>query len=182
MPIVIEVPEIHLFDERTMEFVDLKPRKLTFEHSLVSISKWEAKWHKPYLSDNKSQGMTPEQFVSYLECMCMTSNVPKETFKFMPQDCLKSIMDYINDSMTATWFSEDNKPKGRQKVLTSEVIYSKMIMLNIPVEFQKWHLNRLMVLIRVCAEENSPPKKMSKKEILDRNRRLNATRRKNGKG
>lgn len=176
----LAIPKIDLWDEKKEEFYSIKPQVLQFEHSLVSISKWESKWHKPFLSKLKKDEKTKEQVESYYECMCMTSNVDPLTFKYMPQSCRKEIENYISDSMTATWFSEKENQKHSSRIVTSELIYCWMISLGIPVEFQKWHLNRLMTLIRVCNSENSQGKKMSQNEIYKRNRALNEARRKAG--
>ena len=116
--------------------------------------------------------------------MTITQNVNPEIYKYLSRDNLKQINDYIDAPMTATWFSEDKNKTGNNKQITSEIIYYWMIAFNIPFECQKWHLNKLMTLIRVCDIKNQPPKKRSQKEIMSRNAALNAARRKrlNSKG
>jgi len=165
-----------LFNENTQEFISLKnPVTLTLEHSLVSISKWEAKWKKSFLSTNNK---TREETIDYVKCMTLTQGVDPSAYYFLSNQDIKKIDEYINDPMTATTFSEKETGKGRlPKVITSEQIYSWMVMYNIPFECQKWHLARLMVLIRICANANAPQKKMSTKEILSRNSSLNQARR-----
>lgn len=170
----ITIPARETFNEITQEFVTIKEQHLQLEHSLVSISKWESKWRKPFLSDkNKSN----EEIIDYIRCMNITQNVDPNVFLFLTNSNLKEINDYIDSPMTATWFNESNKKTNRE-IITSEIIYYWMISLNIPFECQKWHLNRLLTLIKVCSEKNAPSKKMSKREIMTRNKALNEARRK----
>ena len=177
----ITIPATELWDESKEEFINIKEQTLQLEHSLVSLSKWESKWCKPFLS---KQEKTQEQIIDYVRCMTITQNVNPEIYKYLSRDNLKQINDYIDAPMTATWFSEDKNKKGNDKQITSEIIYYWMIAFNIPFECQKWHLNKLMTLIRVCDIKNQPPKKRSQKEIMSRNAALNAARRKrlNSKG
>ena len=177
----ITIPAIEQWDEINEQFINTKEQKLSLEHSLVSLSKWEAKWCKPFFS---KQEKTQEQIIDYVRCMTITQNVNPEIYKYLSRDNLKQINDYIDAPMTATWFSEDKNKKGNNNQITSEIIYYWMIAFNIPFECQKWHLNKLMTLIRVCDIKNQPPKKRSQKEIMNRNAALNAARRKrlNSKG
>lgn len=169
----ITIPESDYYDEAHERFVTSKKQTLKLEHSLVSLSKWESKWKKPFLSDKPK---TWEETIDYVRCMTITQNVNPDAYYAISESGLERIQEYINDSMSATWFRKDtNRPSRR--IITSEVIYSQMITLGIPVDFEKWHLNRLMTLIRVCSEENAPKKKMSNKEILRQNRALNNIRR-----
>lgn len=172
----ITVPGTELYDEVHNEFITIKEQTLTLEHSLVSLSKWESKWHKPFLSKD---GLTTEQTIDYIRCMTITQNVPPITYKLITNDNIKEVENYINDPMTATWFSEDKKGKGaNREIVTAELIYYWMIALQIPIKCEKWHLNRLLTLVRVCNVKNAPPKKMGKKAIMNRNAALNAARRK----
>ena len=167
-----------LFDEENNEFITIKEQQLQLEHSLVSISKWESKWHKPFLG-NKTK--TDEETLDYIRCMTLTKNVDPNVYITLSSDTIEQITKYIYDSMTAAWFSEDNNKKSSSyEVITSEIIYYWMITLNIPVEFQKWHLNRLLTLVRVCNEKNAPPKKMSRQEIMSRNKAINEARKRAG--
>ena len=169
----IKVPKGEYFNNTTQEFIEIKETELTLEHSLVSLSKWEQKWHKPFLSrENK----TNDELIDYVRCMSLTQNVNPEVFKFLSTSNLEEINNYINDSMTATTFSENEK-KGSREIITSEIIYYWMITLQIPFECQKWHLNRLLTLIKVCNIKNQPGKKMSTRDIMSRNKALNAARR-----
>lgn len=170
----IVIPEREFFDENRNEFVYSKPQELTLEHSLISISKWESKWHKPFLDEKRQK--TDEEFIDYVRCMSLVS-LPDEVFENISERNKAEILVYINDSQTATWFSEDKTPPPSNKIITSEVIYSWMIQNEIPFECQKWHLNRLLTLIRVCSIENMPAKKMSPMSILSQNASLNKMRR-----
>jgi hypothetical protein len=172
----ITIPKQELWDEETEEFIHIPETKLQLEHSLISLKKWESKWHKPFL---EKKDKTEEELLDYIRCMTLTQNVNQEIYKYIPQSTFKEILDYIEDPMTATWFSKnENSSKGKKKeTITAEVIYYWMITLQIPVQFEKWHLNQLMTLIRVVNAKNTQPKKMSAREQLARNARLNKERR-----
>ena len=178
----ITIPAIEMFDEQKQEFVSTKEQTLCLEHSLVSLSKWESKWHKPFLS---KEPKTNEETLDYIKCMTITQNVDPNIYLCLTRENIEQVNQYIEDPMTATWFSEESKrgASGREQT-TSELIYYWMIALNIPFECQKWHLNRLLTLIRVCNIKNQPPKKMSRRDIMSRNSAINAARRKkyNSKG
>lgn len=163
-----------LYDERTEEFISSKDTVLQLEHSLVSLSKWESKWHKPFLNDREPK--TDEEMTDYIRCMTITQNVDPSVYYALSTENIMEIKEYMEDKMTATWFSDKNNPKSRQKQVTAELIYYWMISLEIPFECQKWHLNRLLTLIRVCNIENAPKKKMKQSDILRQNAALNAKR------
>lgn len=169
------------WDERTQEFVSTKEQTLKLEHSLVSLSKWESKWHKPFIGKND---LTTEETISYIQCMTVTPNVDPSVYYRLSDQNVSDILVYINDPMTATTINNRGNTGSSREQVTSELIYYWMIALNIPVEFEKWHLNRLLTLIRVCEIKSTPPKKMSKGEIMKRNAQLNAERRRrlNSKG
>lgn len=171
----ITIPAVELWDERKQEFVITKEQTLQLEHSLVSISKWESKWCKPFLS---KQEKTFEETLDYIKCMTITQNVDPEVYNYLTNKNIEEINEYINAPMTATYFSDEKNSKPSREQVTAELIYYWMIAFNIPFECQKWHLNRLLTLIKVCNIKNQPPKKRSKKEIMSRNAALNAARRK----
>lgn len=169
-------PGIELWDEEREEFINtpgFKGQKLQLEHSLVSLSKWESKWNKAFLTKVEK---TPEETLDYIKCMTLTQNVSPEAYNYLTEENIKQINDYIAAPMTATYLSEDKSSKGSREVVTSELIYYWMIALNIPFECQKWHLNRLLTLVKVCNVKNAPPKKMSKRALMSRNASLNAAR------
>lgn len=172
----ITIRPFELWDEVKQEFISYKKAQvLQLEHSLISISKWEQKWHKAFLSKNDK---TYEETIYYIQCMTLTQNVDPISYYFISDDDMNRINEYISDSMTATFFMEDKKPARSSEVVTSELIYYWMIALGIPFECQKWHLNRLLTLIKVCQIKNAPPKKRSKRDIMAQNAALNAARRK----
>ncbi len=171
----ITIPAVELWDERKQEFVTTKEQTLQLEHSLVSISKWESKWCKPFLS---KQEKTFEETLDYIKCMTITQNVDPEVYNYLTNKNIEEINKYIDAPMTATYFSDEKNSKTSREQVTAELIYYWMIALNIPFECQKWHLNRLLTLIKVCNIKNQPPKKRSRKEIMSRNAALNAARRK----
>ena len=162
------------WDEKTEQFVDGKTQTLQLEHSLVSLSKWESKWEKPFFSKaDKSY----EEILDYIKFMTISKNVDPSVYSHLSRDNIREINEYIEAPMTATTFAKDKNQSKSREIITSELIYYWMIALNIPFECQKWHLNRLLTLIRVCNIKNSPPKKMSKRDLASRNAQLNAARR-----
>lgn len=172
----ISIPDTEMWDEQKQEFINVKATTLTLEHSLVSISKWESKWCKHFLNNSDKK---PEEILDYFRCMTLTQNVDPNVYYVIPQEELKKINDYMEAPMTATTITE--APGGgrgnSREIITSELIYYLMIAYNIPFECQKWHINRLLMLIRVCEAKNSKQKKMSKAETLRQNKALNAARR-----
>lgn len=176
--ITIPAVEREDFNEDTNEFLYTtvsKEQTLQLEHSLVSLSKWESKWCKAFLG---KQDKTDEEILDYVKCMTLTQNVNPEVYNHLTAENYKQINEYIEAPMTATYFTDDRQGRNSREVVTAELIYYWMIAYNIPVDFQKWHLNKLLTLIRVCNVKSSPPKRMSKREIMKRNAALNAARRK----
>ena len=172
----IEIPlSPEAWDEKNEVFVEPKIQVLQLEHSLVSLSKWESKWCKAFLSKAPK---TAEETLDYIKCMTVTPNVDPDVYNHLTVENVQEVNKYIEAPMTATCFSDKKSGKSNSEVVTSELIYYWMIALTIPFECQKWHLNRLLTLIQVCNIKNAPPKKMSKREIMSRNSALNAARRK----
>lgn len=169
--LTIKIPGREIYDEVNNLFITIKPCELSMEHSLVSISKWESKWNIPFLDKEEK---TQEQYIDYFKCMTLTKNVDPNVYMNLTPKNIKEINDYISAPMTATTFTKSqNKPS--RDIITSEVIYYWMIALQIPMECQRWHLNRLLTLIEVCERKNNP-KKMSKRAIAEQNAAINATR------
>lgn len=171
----ITIPSAEQWDELKQEFTSTKEQRLQLEHSLVSLSKWESKWCKAFLT---KQEKTFEETLDYIKFMTLTQNVEPSVYNYLTNGNLDAVNKYIEAPMTATYFSEDKTDGISREQITAELIYYWMIALNIPFECQKWHLNRLLALIKVCNIKNHQPKKRSGKEIMNRNAALNAARRK----
>ena len=167
------LPPIELFDEQKHEFVTLEGYTLELEHSLVSLSKWESIFEKPFLGPEKK---STDEILGYVWAMVL-NDVPRDVIKRLDDSHMDQVNAYIEAKMTATWFTKEPKQRQTGEVITSELIYYWMISLNIPMECQYWHLNRLFTLIRVFNVKSQKPKKMSRGELLARNRELNAQRR-----
>ena len=170
----IVIPIRELYDPSQNLFCETKGGRFVIEHSLVSLSKWESKWHIPFLSDKPK---TMEQSLDYIRCMTITQNVDPNLYGQIDQKIMDEINAYIEDPMTATWFNNKDDKKPGKEIITAELIYYWMITFNIPMECQKWHLNRLLTLIRVCDIKSQPAKKMGRNATLNSYRSLNEMRR-----
>ena len=175
----ITIPSQEFYDETRNEFFVpeclKKDVKIRLEHSLVSISKWESNWKKPFLT---KESKSIEEIRDYIRCMTLTQNVNPEVYNYITNSNISDVNAYIEDPMSATTFRENPYQRAmNHEQTTSELIYYWMVALEIPMECQKWHLNRLLNLIRICNIKNQPQKKMTKGEILARNKELNDARR-----
>ena len=171
--LTIRIPGQELFDEEKEEFVNSEEFVLELEHSLVSLSKWESIYEKPFLTKDAK---TPEETFEYIKCMVLTPNVPPEIFSRFSSENLDEIIVYLNSNRTATWFSDTDANTSTREILTSELIYYWMISFNVPIECENWHLSRLFTLIKVINAKNAPPKKPAPSDYA-RRRELNAQRR-----
>ncbi len=173
----LKVPAREFYDESSATFINRPEVELELEHSLISLSRWESKWKKPFLSEATH---TREELQDYIRCMTINQKaVDPEVFKLLDFGIIKQVEEYISDPYTATTITsrEPVRAASRAQKITSELIYSWMIANDIPFQCEKWHLNRLLMLIRICSIHNTPMKKMSKRDIFAQNRALNAKRR-----
>jgi len=168
----ITIPAGEQYDEVNNFFITSKEQTLQLEHSLTSLSKWESKWCKPFLTKDTK---TFEESADYIRCMTITQNVDPMIYRFVSQENIAEVSSYIEAPMTATIFAKEKQTINRE-VITAEIIYYWMVAMNIPFECQKWHLNRLLTLINVCNIKNTPAKKRNAKETMSRNAALNAAR------
>jgi hypothetical protein len=176
MPITITVPAVDAFDPATSTFTDLPAVELELEHSLSSLSKWEASFGKPFLvKDQKST----DEVIGYFQAMCLTPNVPRDVFERIDTELFKVINDYIDSKQTATWFREipGQTQRNSREIVTAEVLFNWMIQMNVPMEFQHWHLNRLFTQLKVISQKNAPKKKVGRQDAMAQQRALNAQRR-----
>lgn len=175
--LTITIPGKELFDDQTQTFIEeTKSQTLQLEHSLISISKWESKWQRPFLKEDDEK--TDEETIDYIRCMTITQNVDPNIYNNLSRSNIDDINKYIQSPMTATTFHNLKQNSGKKETPTSELIYYWMISYNIPMECQKWHINRLLTLIRVCDVKNTAPKKKSSKELTREYAAMNAARKK----
>lgn len=171
----ITIPSSELFNEATNEFISSTGGTLTLEHSLVSLSKWESRHKKPFLG--KEPKSTAES-IDYIRCMTLEEDVDPNIYNGINDFIILQVEAYIQDPMSATWFSNRNKTRPSREIVTAEIIYFWMSSLGIPFECREWHLNQLLTYIRVCKEKTTKQKPMSQSELARRNSALNAARRK----
>jgi len=168
------IAEEEFFNEETEEFEYVGAFELELEHSLVSLSKWESKTEKPFLSKEEK---TPEELLLYIEAMIVSAIFPRGVLSRLSLEHLSVVQEYIASSQSATTFGDmPEVKKSRGETITSELIYYWMVVFNIPFEAEVWHLNRLLSLIRICNVKNQKPKKMSRSELMARNAKINAER------
>lgn len=168
----ITIPRTEMFDDKAGKYYYVESETLSLEHSLIAISKWEAKWCKPFFGRGEK---TQEQVIDYVKCMTVNKVKSPIIYECLSSTNFKQILEYIESKQSATWFQED-KHGGNKETITSELIYYWMIACNIPFECQKWHINRLLTLVRVCQLKQQDPKKMSQSEMIRQRAKLNAER------
>jgi hypothetical protein len=169
----LTIPGEEHFNEETETFETVGDVEIELEHSLVSLSKWESKYKRPFLSNDSK---TAEETAYYIQAMIISPIYPYDSLLRLSQENINQINDYIESTESATTFGLMPERKGKGEVITSELIYYWMVAFTIPFECECWHLNRLFSLIRICNIKNSKPKKMSRGEIARRNRELNDMR------
>lgn len=170
----ITLPAAQGWDEVKEEFVYWGETTLKLEHSLVSVSKWESKWNKPFLAKNDK---TEEELLDYIRCMTLNAKVNPDDYSRLTARHIDQIEKYIKAPMTATTFRKEDNKGGNRETVTSELIYYWMFSLNIPMKCENWHLNRLLTLVRVCNIKNTPPKKTKTQDRINHYAELNRARR-----
>ena len=166
MPCKIYIPAQDLWDESRGEFISIKEHKLTLEHSLVSLTKYESNWHTPFLSPEEK---TQEQVMDYIRCMVMGDDYDDNfIYALTPQD-LKKIETYIATDQTASTIPEEKnntEPKSNE-LMTSELIYYYLGQIQcLTPTIENWHLSRTLTLIRIASWKQKPEKELNKKEAL----------------
>lgn len=175
----LTIDEQEIFNERTNEYLYTKKTFLQLEHSLISIHKWESKWHKSFLSTKEK---TYEELTDYIRCMTINKVADDTIYRWIPPDQIKQIVEYIQNPMTAVMFRDPSligASKRKEQIITAETIYYWMIELNIPVEFERWHLEQLLALIKFINAKHEDPKKRPKnrQEMAAERHRINLERR-----
>lgn len=171
--LILNVKGGESFNEETQEFDTQSDFVLELEHSLISLSKWESIAHKPFLGNAPK---TNKEIFSYIETMILNPTYPERIVSWLSDDNLKAIKEYIESPASATTFGQMPERRGRGEVITSELIYYWLVAFNIPFEVERWHLNRLFALVRICNIKNQKPTKGNKSDIMRRNRELNEQR------
>lgn len=170
------LPKVENWDSKKQEFVYDQEVTLELEHSLVTLSKWESKWEKPFLGPEIK---STEETIDYIRCMTLTPDVPPETYHRLSSTHFTQVNSYIDSKMSATWFNEAagaGKASRSREIITAEIIYYWLDEFKINWEAQHWHLNRLFTLVKVHNQKNVPEKKMSRRDMLSERNRLNAQR------
>lgn len=177
----LQIPKTEIWDYDKEEFVYVDGFTLKLEHSLYAVSKWEQKYHKPFLEQKQ---LSNSEMMYYIRCMSLDEELIEDFVYAITPQIIEEIRKYIEDPATATVIKNNKKPSSNRKFVTSELIYYYMASLQIPFECEHWNLNRLITLIGIFDAESGKSKPMSKSDIYAENRRLNAARRKalNSKG
>lgn len=172
--LTLDIKGREYYDSDKEEFFKVPDTRITLEHSLISISKWESEFERPFMKDDvKSQ----DELLYYIKCMAVDCVVNDDILLSFSQNDYDTLKQYMAKNMTATTISNSNNNKRNRDIITSEVLYYRMIALQIPFECQYWHINRLLMLINVCSLKNEPGKKLNKADLANQNRAINAARR-----
>lgn len=180
MPLPLRVKGKELFDATTEEFIYTEDQVVELEHCLLSISRWESKWKKPFIETfaGKKKKMTIKEVQSYIQCMCM-SDADLNFVYCLTTEQTTQIFEYISDVKSATTIHQEGpqNPRGNE-ILTSELIYYYMAQVPLPFEIcERWHLSRLMKTLEIAGIKSQPEKKMSSRAWGSKQAELNKIRR-----
>lgn len=174
--LIVNIPGQELWDENNQRFIKVDDTTLEMENSLYAIANWESKWGKSFFQNDEK---TEAETIDYIKQMTI-NKVDDMVYKCIDRQTFCKIKDYINLPMTATKINSKRNQNGNvqsSSYITAEIIYYMMLTLGIPPEYDRWHINRLITLIRVCQIKSQPPQKMSQQEAIAYQARLNAERR-----
>lgn len=166
--LTIVLPKTETLDEVTVKF----------EHSLLSLSKWESIHEKPFFVVDPSEERTLEEIDDYVRCMVVSPDLPRDFTSRLNEKDYVRIMEYTNSKQSGTTFTDEPKSTAKAEPMTSELVYYWMMEFGIDFQpCESWHLNRLLTLIKIASIKRAPAKKMNSKEQAEHMRRLNAQRR-----
>lgn len=168
--ITIRTPDKEFYDEATNTFHSTDGGYYRFEHSLISLSKWESITCRPFLSDTEE--IKDDEMLLYFECMCLDDGFKSTQ---LSSDNIRELSKYVTEKHTATTI-RTREQKGRQQTITAEVIYAMMVDSGVPFTCETWNLHRLLTLLNVISHRRNP-KKMSREDIYKQNNELNKARR-----
>lgn len=165
------------YNESTQTFIN-ETVPVRLEHSLHSMSKWEAKYQKPFLSTSEEHTKAHSEVIDYITMMVLGTPITEDLLDRLIEHNLTEIQEYIADKQTATWITERKKTGAQSsEMITSELIYYWMFSYQIDVSCESWHINRLLTLIRIFGIKQEKPEKMGKAEADAQRKALNAQRR-----
>ena len=173
MPIRLHIDAKRGWDYGKEEFVEVKEHDVELEHCLLAIARWESKWKKPFFTDNH----TRDEWLDYIRCMALDTEEDEYMPKALTSTQLKAVFEYINDSKTATWFAPQSSPPSDGTQMTSELAYYYMAQVPLPFDIcERWHLSRLVTILKIASIKSQPDKKMTSDQIARQNRELNRSR------
>lgn len=158
--LTITVPGSRMLDEKTNKIFTVPTQELKLEHSLRAISEWESKYKKPFQKTLES-GIKRNELIDYFRCMTQNTVDPNIYYNINSK-IVDEILTYMQDSQTATTINNKGKKPPKRRTLTAELVYGWMVSYGIPFECDQWHINKLLMLIKVCGELDNPAKPSKK--------------------
>jgi hypothetical protein len=147
---------------------------LKFEHSLLSLSKWESRTKRPFYTRDQK---TPTELLEYFRDMLVSPEDDPDLVYLLDPKQMDELGTYINAQLTASSVPrEDPKYNGEQT--TSELIYYWLSQLKIPFHpTETWHLSRTLMLVQIASFKQQPPKKRPVTDTLAKWAKMNDERR-----